>query len=151
MFDVIWTDPDRELVGEHRAKKEIAREQKRAKERAEGSRSSLSTRVSSSSSERTFGLFGSLSLKKAVAPLKSRPSSNSSTLLTPTPPLLNSRRLSSLESQSNNTGVSEFLPNSLQASQPRPNGATESRQNEHISYPSSRGRRPQKSKYRSMC
>lgn len=151
MFDVIWTDPDRELVGEHRAKKEVAREQKRAKERAEGSRSSLSTRVPSSSSERAFGLFGSLSLKKAVAPLKSRPSSNSSTLLTPTPPLLDPRRLSPLESQCKNMGLLEFITNSLQASQSRPNGTTESRQNEHISYPPSRGRLPQKSKYIFMC
>lgn len=142
MFDVIWTDPNRELVGEHRAKKEIAREQKRAKERAEGSRSSLSTRMSSSSSERALGFFGSLSLKKAVAPLKSRPSSNSSTLLTPTPPLLNPRRPVTLESQRKSTGVSELLPNSLGDSQPCPNQTKGDCQDEHTSYPSSRGRLP---------
>ena len=151
MFDVIWTDPDRELVGEHRAKKEIAREQKRAKERAEGSRSSLSTRASSSSSERTFGFFGSMSLKKTVAPLKSRPSSNTSTLLAPAPPLLNPRRPSPLESQSRDTGVLEFLPNPLRDIQPRPNRTTESCQIEHTSYPSSRGRLPQKNKHRLRC
>jgi hypothetical protein len=81
MFDVIWTDPDRELVGEHRAKKEIAREQKRDKDTSDGSRSSFSTRGSSSSSDRAFGIFSSRGLRRAVAPLMSRPSSHSSTTL----------------------------------------------------------------------
>jgi hypothetical protein len=65
MFEIFWTDPDRELVGEHRAKKELAKEQK-AREREGSSRSSLSTRPSSSSSDKAFGLFGSRSLKEKV-------------------------------------------------------------------------------------
>jgi len=73
MFDVIWTDPDRELVGERRARKE---EEKNRKER-DGShtgRNSLSTRSSSSSGEKPFGFSRSKSQKRAVTPLKATPS-----------------------------------------------------------------------------
>ncbi|KAM0438947.1 hypothetical protein ACHAPT_001708 [Fusarium lateritium] len=53
MFDVIWTDPDRELVGEHRAKKEKKREQKmKQKEREKSvSRRSQSIHSGRSSSD----------------------------------------------------------------------------------------------------
>ncbi|PKS11648.1 hypothetical protein jhhlp_001799 [Lomentospora prolificans] len=86
MFDVIWTDPDRELVGERRAKKEIAREQQRAKEKLEGSRSSLSsTRGSSSSGEKQLGFFfGSSSLRKGADSLKAKQPSTPSSNRAPT-------------------------------------------------------------------
>ncbi|KAM0558192.1 hypothetical protein ACHAPJ_004876 [Fusarium lateritium] len=59
MFDVIWTDPDRELVGEHRAKKEKKREQKN-KEKEKEQANSLPRRSTSitstrSSTESRFG------------------------------------------------------------------------------------------------
>lgn len=47
MFDVIWTDHDRELQGEHRAKKEAASKDTSKKQK----RSSLSTKRSSVSSD----------------------------------------------------------------------------------------------------
>jgi len=78
MFEVLWTDPDRELVGEHRAKKELAREQK-ARERERSSRSSLSTQASSSSNDKPFGLFGSKSLKKARSKKSTHPQSRLAT------------------------------------------------------------------------
>lgn len=59
MFDVIWTDPDRELVGEHRARKEKKREQK-AKQKEREQENSIITRSTSvtstrSSTESRFG------------------------------------------------------------------------------------------------
>jgi hypothetical protein len=82
MFDVIWTDPDRELVGERRARKEAEKEMR---EKSRTGRNSISTRSSSSSSEKPFNLFSSKSLKKTIAPLKSKTSmvSTSSGLVTP--------------------------------------------------------------------
>lgn len=77
MFDVLWTDPDRELVGERRAKKEEARERK---VREQEIRSSISTRASSSSSDKAFSFFGSKSLRKA----KTKRSNPPSTLASPT-------------------------------------------------------------------
>ncbi|KAF5017892.1 hypothetical protein F66182_10150 [Fusarium sp. NRRL 66182] len=59
MFDVIWTDPDRELVGEHRAKKEKKREQKNKEEEKEQAdslpRRSVSINSTRSSTESRFG------------------------------------------------------------------------------------------------
>ncbi|KAF4332857.1 hypothetical protein FBEOM_13350 [Fusarium beomiforme] len=52
MFDVIWVDPDRELVGEHRAKKEIKRELKN-KEREKEQENSIFSRSISSTSTRS--------------------------------------------------------------------------------------------------
>lgn len=59
MFDVVWTDPDRELVGEHRAKKAKKREQK-AKLKEQEQANSVITRSTSvtstrSSTESRFG------------------------------------------------------------------------------------------------
>ncbi|KAH6994874.1 hypothetical protein EDB80DRAFT_652774 [Ilyonectria destructans] len=68
MFDVIWTDPDRELVGEHRAKKEKKREQQgkeKEKEKSISSRSSLSVRSSRSSTDSPFGFLRSRGLKQS--------------------------------------------------------------------------------------
>jgi hypothetical protein len=59
MFDVIWVDPDRELVGEHRAKKEIKREMKNKEREKEQENSILSRSISvtstRSSTESRFG------------------------------------------------------------------------------------------------
>ncbi|KAM0199527.1 hypothetical protein ACHAPI_003290 [Fusarium lateritium] len=52
MFDVIWTDPDRELVGEHRAKKEKKRELKN-KEKEREQENSIITRSTSVTSTRS--------------------------------------------------------------------------------------------------
>ncbi|KAF5532364.1 hypothetical protein FMEXI_12468 [Fusarium mexicanum] len=59
MFDVIWVDPDRELVGEHRAKKEIKRELKNKEREKDQENSILSRSISvtstRSSTESRFG------------------------------------------------------------------------------------------------
>ncbi|KAF4982035.1 hypothetical protein FZEAL_2285 [Fusarium zealandicum] len=93
MFDVIWTDPDRELVGEHRAKKEKKREQK-GKEKAKEqdldksiSRRSLSIRSARSSTDSPFGFLRSRAAKQAKANGNTKP--NSTGLLTPS--ILSSR------------------------------------------------------------
>jgi len=69
MFDIIWTDPDKECVGERRARK------KALKELQGKDRDTISSRRSSSSGEKPFGLFGSKSLNRATASLKSKPQS----------------------------------------------------------------------------
>lgn len=59
MFDVYWTDPDRELVGEHRARKEKRREQKAKQKEKEQETSTLprsaSVASTTSSTESRFG------------------------------------------------------------------------------------------------
>ncbi|CEI65697.1 hypothetical protein FVEN_g12270 [Fusarium venenatum] len=59
MFDVYWTDPDRELVGEHRARKEKKREQKAKKKEREQETSTIpgsaSIASTTSSTESRFG------------------------------------------------------------------------------------------------
>lgn len=90
MFDVIWTDPNRELVGEHRAKKEKKRDQKE-KQKALASRSSLSTRSSRSSVESPFGFLRSRGLKRVdTEKANSNPKSGASSGLL-TPSILSSR------------------------------------------------------------
>lgn len=81
MFDVIWGDPDRELVGEHRAKKELKKEQKekekemeREKEKKRGSASTA--RSSRSSSDSPFAFLRSHGLKR-IATSEANPSSKS--------------------------------------------------------------------------
>lgn len=54
MFDVIWGDPDRELVGEHRAKKELKKETQKEKEKKRGSLSTARSSRSSSDSPLAF-------------------------------------------------------------------------------------------------
>jgi hypothetical protein len=71
MFDVIWTDPNRELVGEHRAKKDRNREKQtprdKDKDKDRGDRSSLSTRSSLSSADSPFSFLRSKGLRQARA------------------------------------------------------------------------------------
>ncbi|RGP80483.1 hypothetical protein FLONG3_1411 [Fusarium longipes] len=59
MFDVYWTDPDRELVGEHRARKEKKREQKVKQKGKEPETSNIprsaSVTSTASSTESRFG------------------------------------------------------------------------------------------------
>ncbi|KAK8065654.1 hypothetical protein PG997_012401 [Apiospora hydei] len=70
MFDVLWTDPNRELVGERKIRKELeAQSRDKEKKKTDISRNSTSA-SSSASSERSFGLFSSKSRKKASAPSK---------------------------------------------------------------------------------
>lgn len=70
MWDVIWTDPDRELVGEHRAKKGRSQED-REKHGLPSGRNSTATSHSSSSSESPFGFFRYKASKRADAPKNS--------------------------------------------------------------------------------
>lgn len=72
MFDVCWTDPNRELLSEKVARKEIE-EKHRIKRKSENGRQSFSTASSSSSdiAERTLGFFSSIRGRKA--PSASRP------------------------------------------------------------------------------
>ncbi|KAF5520548.1 hypothetical protein CGCA056_v008575 [Colletotrichum aenigma] len=65
MWEVVWTDPDRESRKEHRDRKATEREQK---EKSRAARSSMSTRSSSSSDNKPFSFFGSRSLKKTFTP-----------------------------------------------------------------------------------
>lgn len=70
MFDVLWTDPNRELVGERKIRKELeAQNKEREKKKAGVNRQSTSA-SSSSSSERSFGLFSGKARKKASTPSK---------------------------------------------------------------------------------
>lgn len=79
MFDVIWTDHDRELQGEHRAKKEAA-----SKESKKQKRSSLSTKRSSVSSDSSpfSSFFRGHGLKRINTDARS---ANSSRLASPSP------------------------------------------------------------------
>ncbi|POR35730.1 Uncharacterized protein TPAR_04081 [Tolypocladium paradoxum] len=68
MWDVVWTDPSRELVGEHRARKQHDNNKEKKRDDDEGSRarsgrSSMSTASSRSSAESAFARFRSRGLK----------------------------------------------------------------------------------------
>ncbi|KAI0834164.1 hypothetical protein F5Y06DRAFT_307112 [Hypoxylon sp. FL0890] len=80
MFDVLWTDPNRELVGERMKKKEqeAKKKEKEKKAKSESSRQSISTE-SSTSSDRGFGIFR----KKPSTPSKTNEPTASPALLTP--------------------------------------------------------------------
>ena len=68
MFDVIWTDPNVERMGQRMLRKEQEAKEKE-KRRAESVRQSVSTSSSSASSERGFSLFsGKLKKKKSSTP-----------------------------------------------------------------------------------
>ncbi|XXH00438.1 hypothetical protein Hte_006783 [Hypoxylon texense] len=86
MFDVIWTDPNRELMGERiiRKEQEAKTREKQKRQRSESSRRSVSTESSASraSSERGFGLFASRSRRKIPSPPKSGDPATPPTLLT---------------------------------------------------------------------
>jgi hypothetical protein len=81
MFDVYWTDPDRELVGEHRARKEKKREQKaKQKEREQETPTiprSASVTSTTSSTESRFGFLRPRNGKQA----KSRDKTKSGLLI----------------------------------------------------------------------
>jgi hypothetical protein len=78
MFDVIWTDHNRELVGERRARKGIERDGKR-KDDSQSIRSSTPSTASSGSThnDKPFSFFGGLGRKKTVT---GHPSANTATL-----------------------------------------------------------------------
>ncbi|OLN97624.1 hypothetical protein CCHL11_01187 [Colletotrichum chlorophyti] len=69
MWEVVWTDPDRESRKEHRDRKAVERERK---EKTHAPRSSMSTRSSSSSDNKPFSFFGSRSLKRTLTPTTSK-------------------------------------------------------------------------------
>ncbi|CRK38770.1 hypothetical protein BN1723_004478 [Verticillium longisporum] len=78
MWEVVWTDPDKESRREHRERKAIQKEQK-DKDRA--TTGSVSTRSVSPSESRTFGFFGSKSSKRSTTP---KPESSAPTLASST-------------------------------------------------------------------
>jgi hypothetical protein len=65
MFDVIWTDPDRELVGEHRAKKDRNKDKKKSTSKDRSQRNSISTRSSLSSGDSPFAFLKPKGLRQA--------------------------------------------------------------------------------------
>ncbi|KDN70244.1 hypothetical protein CSUB01_03474 [Colletotrichum sublineola] len=65
MWEVVWTDPDRESRKEHRERKAVEREYK---DKSRATRSSMSTRSSSSSDNKPFSFFGSKGLKRTLTP-----------------------------------------------------------------------------------
>ncbi|GKT66699.1 hypothetical protein ColTof4_04189 [Colletotrichum tofieldiae] len=65
MWEVVWTDPDRESRKEHRERKAVERERK---DKSRTTRSSMSTRSSSSSDNKPFSFFGSKGLKRTLTP-----------------------------------------------------------------------------------
>ncbi len=69
MFDVLWTDPNRELVGERMVRKEQEAKMKdqERKQNPGSNRQSTST-DSSTSSDRGFGLFTTRSRRKTPTP-----------------------------------------------------------------------------------
>ncbi|KAK1469546.1 hypothetical protein CMEL01_01313 [Colletotrichum melonis] len=71
MWEVVWTDPDRESRKEHRERKAVEREHK---DKTRASRSSMSTRSSSSSDNKPFSFFGSRSLKRTLTPSSTKTS-----------------------------------------------------------------------------
>ncbi|KAJ4156749.1 hypothetical protein NW754_008392 [Fusarium falciforme] len=80
MFDVIWTDPDRELVGEHRARKEKKREQKLKQKEREKSivRRSQSVHSGRSSSDHPLGFLLGRGSKKDKNSIRSKDSNTAS-------------------------------------------------------------------------
>ncbi|CAJ2508104.1 Uu.00g092900.m01.CDS01 [Anthostomella pinea] len=81
MFDVIWTDPNRELVGERMLRKEIEGKSKdKEKKKSQDGRQSGST-TGSSSSERAFGIFASKSRRKPFTTSKAKESNTNSAQL----------------------------------------------------------------------
>ncbi|KAI1812233.1 hypothetical protein GGS20DRAFT_558953 [Poronia punctata] len=76
MFDVIWTDPGVERVGQRMLRKEQeAKDKDKKKTGSVSGRQSVST-ASSSSSDRHFGLFSNKSRRRTPTPSRERPSSN---------------------------------------------------------------------------
>lgn len=70
MFDVLWTDPNRELVGERKIRKELEAQNKEKEKKQAGVNRQSTSASSSSSSERSFGLFSGKARKKASTPSK---------------------------------------------------------------------------------
>lgn len=93
MFEVLWTDPNRELMGERIVRKELEAQHKdKDKKKVENSRRSIST-TSTSSSEKGFNFFSNKGRKRSAALARSRLSTESAAL--PSPCELTDRRTSS--------------------------------------------------------
>ncbi|KAI5867159.1 hypothetical protein GGS23DRAFT_547101 [Durotheca rogersii] len=67
MFDVLWTDPNRELMGEKIIRKEQEAKEREKRQKSDRNRQSFSTE-STTSSDRSFRFFGSRSRRKAQTP-----------------------------------------------------------------------------------
>ncbi|KAL7625552.1 hypothetical protein AAE478_004772 [Parahypoxylon ruwenzoriense] len=78
MFDVLWTDPNRELMGERimRKEQEAKMKEKEKKQKSDCNRQSFST-DSSASSDRGFGLFGTRSRRKTPTQSKQKDAATS--------------------------------------------------------------------------
>ncbi|KAK8136942.1 hypothetical protein PG984_004882 [Apiospora sp. TS-2023a] len=70
MFDVLWTDPNRELVGERKIRKELEAQNKENEKKKAGVNRQSTSASSSSSSERSFGLFSGKARRKTPTPSK---------------------------------------------------------------------------------
>lgn len=77
MFEVLWTDPNRELMGERIVRKELEAQHK-DKKKVGDARRSIST-TSTSSSEKGFGFFSTKGRKRSAALARSRLSMDSGT------------------------------------------------------------------------
>ncbi|KAI1205944.1 uncharacterized protein F4807DRAFT_470539 [Annulohypoxylon truncatum] len=78
MFDVLWTDPNRELMGERiiRKEQEARLKERDKKQKTENSRRSISTE-GSNSSDRGFGIFTVRSRRKTPTPSKAKDTTTS--------------------------------------------------------------------------
>ncbi|KAK4215929.1 hypothetical protein QBC37DRAFT_311426 [Rhypophila decipiens] len=71
MFEVDWTDYNSERVGQRRARKEIEKDLKK-KDDSRSAHDSVTTRSSSSSGDRHYGILESIGLKKSTASPKAK-------------------------------------------------------------------------------
>lgn len=67
MWEVVWTDPDKELVGDRRARKSKSRNGRNTAQKTQSERDSLNTESSSSSSNSPFAIFRSKAPKNDTA------------------------------------------------------------------------------------
>ncbi|KAH6669146.1 hypothetical protein F5X68DRAFT_176159 [Plectosphaerella plurivora] len=78
MWEVVWTDPNKESVKEHRERKAMQKEQREQRERTRPQQRSTSNRSSASSDNKSFGIFGPKGLKRSTV-------SKASSTTSPTP------------------------------------------------------------------
>lgn len=117
MWEVVWTDPHRESVKEHRERKAIQREQREQREKSRPQPRSTSNRSSASSDNKSFGIFGPKSLKRSIvskqAASSPTPPANTNSNQTPR----QSSRISIAPSASSNSGrLSEISAIAVQLS-----------------------------------
>lgn len=120
MWDVIWTDPDRQLVKDHRAKKKNL--QTDHKKMPSSKRSSMLTTGSGSSGESPFGIFRSKQkTQRAVSPYTSGTTSPSMfSSLSPLSQVFESksRRSSGLVTTAPSSPVAERAKSNMRSNRP---------------------------------